>query len=45
MKTAQERTVVVFQTWNPADMGPDSPIHRIIGDFEKENPYIDIQYE
>lgn len=40
-----DRTVVVFKTWNPTDMGPDSPIHRIIEDFEKQYPHIDIQYE
>lgn len=40
-----DRTVVVFKTWNPTDMGPDSPIHGIIADFEELYPHIDIQYE
>ena len=40
-----DKKVVVFKTWNPTDMGPDSPIHAIIQDFEKLYPYIDIQYE
>ena len=40
----QEKTTVTFQTWNPADSGPDSPIYKIIDDFEKENPDIDINY-
>lgn len=38
------RTTVTFQTWNPADYGPDSPIHKIIDAFEKENPDIEINY-
>jgi ABC-type glycerol-3-phosphate transport system substrate-binding protein len=37
-------TTVTFQTWNPADRGPDSPIYKIIEAFEKENPDIKIQY-
>lgn len=38
------KTTVTFLTWNPADTGPDSPIHKIIEDFENENPDIDIKY-
>jgi ABC-type glycerol-3-phosphate transport system substrate-binding protein len=38
------KTTVTFQTWNPADSGPDSPIYRIIDDFEKENPDIKVKY-
>ena len=41
----EDRTIVGFKTWNPTDMGPDSPIHRIIKDFENLYPHIDIQYE
>ena len=37
-------TTVTFQTWNPADTGPDSPIYKIIDSFEKENPDINIDY-
>ena len=37
-------TTVTFQTWNPADTGPDSPIYKIIEEFEKENPDIKIKY-
>ncbi len=40
-----EKTVVVFKTWNPTDFGPDSPIHGIIERFEQQYPNIDIQYE
>ncbi len=40
-----DKTVVVFKTWNPTDMGPDSPIHGIITDFEELYPHIDVQYE
>jgi ABC-type glycerol-3-phosphate transport system substrate-binding protein len=40
----KETTTVTFQTWNPADTGPDSPIYKIIDTFEKENPDIDIEY-
>ncbi len=40
----KEKTVVTFQTWNPADTGTDSPIYKIIDSFEKENPDIDINY-
>ena len=32
------KTTITFNTWNPADSGPDSPIYRIIDSFEKENP-------
>lgn len=42
---SEEKKVVVFKTWNPTDMGPDSPIHRIIESFERLHPDIDIQYE
>lgn len=42
---AWEQKVVVFKTWNPTDMGPDSPIHGIIHDFEELHPNIDVQYE
>lgn len=41
----KERVVVTFKTWNPTDMGADSPIHSIIRDFEELYPYIDVQYE
>ncbi len=37
-------TTITFQTWNPADTGPDSPIYKIIDSFEKENPDIRIKY-
>ena len=40
----KEITTVTFQTWNPADTGPDSPIYKIIDSFEKENPDIKIDY-
>ncbi|RKM62166.1 carbohydrate ABC transporter substrate-binding protein [Butyrivibrio sp. CB08] len=40
-----EKTKVTFQTWNPADSGPDSPIYKIIDEFEKENPDIDVEYQ
>ncbi|MCR5342439.1 MAG: ABC transporter substrate-binding protein [Butyrivibrio sp.] len=39
-----EITTVTFQTWNPADTGPDSPIYKIIDSFEKENPGIKVEY-
>ncbi|WP_026665176.1 ABC transporter substrate-binding protein [Butyrivibrio sp. FC2001] len=39
-----EITTVTFQTWNPADTGPDSPIYKIIDSFEKENPDIKVEY-
>lgn len=39
-----EKTVVTFQTWNPADGGPDSAIYKIIDAFEAENPDIEINY-
>ena len=38
------KTVITFQTWNPADSGPDSPIYKIINAFEKENPDIKVKY-
>ena len=41
----EEKVIVTFKTWNPTYMGADSPIHRIIEDFEAIYPYIDIQYE
>ncbi len=40
----EEKTVVTFQTWNPADSGEGSPIYQIIENFEKENPDIEINY-
>ncbi len=40
----KEKTVVTFQSWNPADTGPESPIYKIINSFEEENPDIDINY-
>lgn len=40
-----EQTVVTFETWNPADNGPDSPIHKIIAGFEAANPDIKIDYK
>ncbi len=43
-QTTKEITTVTFQTWNPADTGPDSPIYKIIDAFEKENPDININY-
>ena len=39
-----EKTVVTFQTWNPADSGEGSPIYQIIDAFEAENPDIEINY-
>lgn len=39
-----EKTVVTFQTWNPADSGEGSPIYQIIDAFEEENPDIEINY-
>ena len=41
---AEDKTTVTFQTWNPADSGPGSPIYQIIDAFEKENPDIRIDY-
>ena len=41
---AEGKTTVTFQTWNPADSGPESPIYQIIDAFEAENPDIDIEY-
>ncbi len=38
------KTTITFQTWNPADYGPDSPIYRIIDSFEKKNPDIHVKY-
>ena len=38
------KTIITFQTWNPADYGPDSPIYKIIAAFEKENPDIKVKY-
>jgi len=38
------KTTITFNTWNPADSGPDSPIYRIIDSFEKENPDIHVKY-
>ena len=38
------KTIVTFMSWNPADTGPDSPIHEIIDSFEEENPDIKIKY-
>lgn len=39
------KTTIIFQTWNPADSGPDSPIYKIIDSFEKENPDIHVEYK
>ena len=39
------KTTITFQTWNPADGGPDSPIYKIIAAFEKENPDIHVEYK
>ncbi len=44
MQSQKGVTKVTFQTWNPADTGPDSPIYKIIESFEKENPDIKIEY-
>lgn len=44
LQTPNDITTVTFQTWNPADTGPDSPIYKIIESFEKENPDIKIEY-
>ena len=41
---AEDKTTVTFQTWNPADSGPESPIYQIIEAFEAENPDIRIEY-
>lgn len=43
--TEEVPTVVRFQTWNPADHGLDSPIHRVIAEFEQIYPNIRIEYE
>ena len=42
--TGKGVTTVTFMTWNPADVGPNSPIFKIIESFEKENPDIKIKY-
>ena len=39
------KTIITFQTWNPADYGPDSPIYKIIDSFEEENPDIHVEYQ
>ncbi|SFQ41139.1 ABC-type glycerol-3-phosphate transport system, substrate-binding protein [Lachnospiraceae bacterium XBB1006] len=39
------KTTISFQTWNPADSGPDSPIYKIIDSFERENPDIHVEYK
>ena len=41
---SEEKTIVTFQTWNPADTGEDCAIHQIISAFEQENPDIEINY-
>ena len=43
-KAEEGKTTITFQTWNPADYGPDSPIYQIIDSFEKENPDIHVEY-
>ncbi len=43
-KEQDGKTIITFQTWNPADYGPDSPIYKIIDSFEKENPDIEVKY-
>lgn len=43
-KVQEGKTTITFQTWNPADYGPDSPIYQIIDSFEKENPDIHVEY-
>ncbi len=43
-KPQDGKTTITFQTWNPADYGPDSPIYKIINSFEKENPDIHVEY-
>ena len=43
-KEQKGKTTITFQTWNPADYGPDSPIYKIIDSFEKENPDIHVEY-
>ena len=43
-QTQDGKTTITFQTWNPADSGPDSPIYKIIDAFEKENPDIKVKY-
>ena len=42
-KPPEGKTTITFQTWNPADTGPDSPIYKIIDSFEKENPDIHVE--
>ncbi len=44
-KREDGKTTITFQTWNPADGGPDSPIYKIIAAFEKENPDIHVEYK
>lgn len=45
-KYSQEgKTTITFQTWNPSDSGPSSPIYKIIRGFEKENPDIHVDYD
>ena len=44
-KPQDGKTTITFQTWNPADAGPDSPIYKIIAAFEKENPDIHVEYK
>ncbi len=43
-KPEDGKTTITFQTWNPADYGPDSPIYKIIDSFEEENPDIHVEY-
>lgn len=43
-KQSTNKTTITFQTWNPADYGPGSPIYKIINSFEKENPDIEVNY-
>ncbi len=42
--TNPAKTVVIFQTWNPSDTGPDSAIYKIIDAFEQIHPDIEIDY-
>ena len=44
-KDPEGKTTITFQTWNPSDSGPDSPIYKIIDSFEKENPDIHVKYK
>lgn len=43
-KPQEGKITITFQTWNPSDTGPDSPIYQIIDSFEKENPDIHVEY-